>query len=98
MATCQKELAEERIMSEALQSNQSGWEAKCQTLNDKYKSYQTEKEKEITNLKEQIRDLMFYIEAQNVIGKSELKDEIATSSIRIPTPELDNTKRNRRKP
>lgn len=84
-------------MSQALRSNQSGWEAKCIALDDKFKKYQAEKEAEIADLKDQIRDLMFYMEAQNVIGNSELKDEIATSSVTIASPELDTSKKSRRK-
>lgn len=97
LAACQKELAEERVMSQALRSNQSGWESKCSALDEKFKKYQTEKEAEIADLKDQARDLMFYMEAQKVIGNSELKDEIATSSITIVPPEVDTSKKIRRK-
>lgn len=83
-------------MSQALRSNQSGWEAKCQALDTKFNNYHTEKEAEISDLKDQIRDLMFYMEAQNVISKSELKDEIATSSVTIGQP-AETSKKNRRK-
>lgn len=99
LATCQRELTDERVISQALRSNQSGWETKCQTLNMNFEKYQSEKEAEIADLKDQIRDLMFYMEAQNVISKSELKDEIATSSVTVgPAAEADTSaKKNRRK-
>lgn len=84
-------------MSEALRSNQSGWEAKCLALDEKFKKYEAEKEAEIADLKDQVRDLMFYMEAQNVIGNSELKDEIGTSSVTISNPEPDTSKKSRRK-
>ncbi len=51
-----------------------------------YRKFQIEKEGEINELKDQIRDLMFYMEAQNTIANSDLKDEIATSSISVPVP------------
>lgn len=54
-----------------------------------YRKFQIEKEEEITELKDQIRDLMFYMEAQNTIANSDLKDEIATSSISVPSPSND---------
>lgn len=98
LSTCQKELAEERVMSQALRSNQTGWESKCQALDMKFKDYQKEKEAEIADLKDQIRDLMFYLEAQNVLSKSDMKDEIATSSITIgAAPEPEASKKSRRK-
>lgn len=83
-------------MNKALQSNQSGWESKYTTLEVKFRKYQTEKEAEIADLRDQIRDLMFYMEAQNVIAKSDLKEEIATSSVSIQ-PAAETTKKTRRK-
>lgn len=73
-------------MIKALRSNQSGWESKCQQLDEKYRQFQTEKEGEIRELKDEIRDLMFYMEAQNVVANSQLKDEIADTSISIAQP------------
>lgn len=85
-------------MSQALRSNQTGWESKCQALDTKFKDYQKEKEAEIADLKDQIRDLMFYLEAQNVLAKSDIKDEIDTSSITIAAPpEPETSKKSRRK-
>lgn len=71
-------------MSKALQSNQTSWQSKYTSLETNYRKYQIEKEGEINELKDQIRDLMFYMEAQNTIANSDLKDEIATSSISVP--------------
>lgn len=81
-----KDLAEERQMSKAMQSNQSSWQAKYSELENKYKTFQELKEAEIVELKDEIRDLMFYMEAQNTIANSDLKDEIATSSVTVPDP------------
>lgn len=98
MSTCQRELIEERVMSQAFRSNQMGWESKCHALDTKLNAYKAEKEAEIADLKDQIRDLMFYMEAQSVISNSELKDEIATSSVTIGQPAgPDASKKNRRK-
>ncbi|XP_055305814.1 BRCA1-associated protein [Sitodiplosis mosellana] len=86
LTNCQKELNDEREMIKALRSNQSGWETKCSQLDEKFKKYQTEKEAEIIDLKDEIRDLMFYMEAQNVVANSKLKDEIDDTSIIISPP------------
>uniref|UniRef100_U5ESP9 Putative brca1-associated protein n=1 Tax=Corethrella appendiculata TaxID=1370023 RepID=U5ESP9_9DIPT len=75
--TIAKELSEEKQFGKTLQLNQVSWQAKFNSLESKYK----EKENEITELKEQVRDLMFYMEAQNTIANSELKDEIAAGSL-----------------
>lgn len=94
---CQKELSEEREINKALQSNQSGWETKHTALNEKFELYKNDKETEIADLKDQIRDLMFYMEAQNVVANSDLKNEIADTSISITSPAETTKKSNRRK-
>lgn len=87
-------------MINALRSNQSGWETKCSQLDEKFKKYQTEKEAEIIDLKDEIRDLMFYMEAQNAVANSHLKDEIDDTSITITPPSssvASGSKKGRRK-
>lgn len=83
-----KDLSEEKQFSKTLQLNQSSWQTKYSDLEKLYQ----EKEKEVVDLKDQVRDLMFYMEAQNTIQNSELKDEIAEGSVTIA-----ETKKNRRK-
>lgn len=97
---CKKELNDEREVIKALRSNQSGWESKCSQLDEKFEKYQTDKEAEIMDLKEEIRDLMLHMEAQNAIANSELKDEINDTSITIsPAPDsaASGSKKTRRK-
>lgn len=90
-------------MIKALRSNQSGWETKCAQLEEKFQKYQAEKEAEIIDLKDEIRDLMFYMEAQNAVANSQLKDEINDTSITISPPsntsgsDASGSKRGRRK-
>lgn len=79
-----KELGDERQVGKALQSNQTEWQVRYQVAERKLKLIQEEKEREIKELKEQIRDLMFYMEAQNTIERSELKEEIASGSVILP--------------
>lgn len=86
LTNCQRDLADEREMIKALRSNQSGWESKCKQSDEKLAAYQAAKEKEIAELKDEIRDLMFYMEAQNVVANSQLKDEIDDTSITIAEP------------
>lgn len=73
-------------MIKALRSNQSCWQSKCSQLEEKFEKYQNEKEKEICDLKDEIRDLMFYMEAQNAVATSTLKDEIADTSFSVYDP------------
>lgn len=70
-------------MIKALRSNQSDWETKCAQLEQKFQKYQTDKEAEIANLKDEIRDLMFYMEAQSAVANSNLKDELKDATIKI---------------
>lgn len=100
LTNCQKELNDEREMVKALRSNQTGWETKCSQLEEKFKKFQAEKEAEIIDLKDEIRDLMFYMDAQNALANSKLKDEIDQTSITISPPdnsEASGSKRGRRK-
>lgn len=74
-----KELAEEKQFSKTLQANQTAWQAKYAALEAKCQ----ERDTEVVELKEQVRDLMFFMEAQNTIAKSELKDEIEAGSVSV---------------
>lgn len=81
-----KDLAEERQLSRAMQSNQTSWQCKYAALEQKHEALATEKEAVIVELKDEIRDLMFYMEAQNTIAKSDLREEIEASSASVPPP------------
>lgn len=74
-----KDLAEEKQFSKTLQLNHNSWQTKYSTLEKLHK----EKEQEVNDLKDQVRDLMFYMEAQNTISNSDMKDEIAEGSVTI---------------
>lgn len=95
MATILKNLQEEKEFSKTLQSNHTSWQAKYASLEKLYK----EKEAEVTDLKEQVRDLMFYMEAQNTISNSDLKDEIVEGSVTVGDANTSSLsgKKNRRK-
>lgn len=60
------DLNEERQLGKALRNNQQQWQTKLAKLEEKFNELKQTKEKEISDLKEQVRDLMFFIEAQRV--------------------------------
>lgn len=80
----QAELAEEKDLRKALQLNQTSWQVKYKKLENELSELKAAKETEIIDLKEQIRDLMFFLDAQKQIEKSVDRDEIATGRIVMP--------------
>lgn len=72
-------------MGKAFQSNQSSWLQKYTDLEQSFAAHKSEKAAEIAELKEEVRDLMFYMEAQNTIAKSSIKNEYAGSSVSMPS-------------
>ncbi|KAL0119959.1 hypothetical protein PUN28_007969 [Cardiocondyla obscurior] len=85
LAQIQAELMEEKDLRKALQSNQTSWQEKYKKLQDELST----KDAEITDLKEQNRDLMFFLEAQKQIDESADRNEIATGRIVIPPSPKD---------
>lgn len=57
---------EEKQLGKALRGNQQQWQAKVTKTEEKYSELKTDKDKEVAELKEQLRDLMFFIEAKQV--------------------------------
>ena len=66
------QLKEEQQLNESLRKNQSQWQEQLATL----KKADAEKDKKISDLEEQMRDLMIYLEAQSSIANSPLADEL----------------------
>lgn len=88
----QAELTEEKELRKALQLNQTTWQTKYKTLQDELSELKTSKETEIVDLKEQIRDLMFFLDAQNQIEKSADREEIAAGRIVVaPSPSAEKS-------
>lgn len=85
MNQLQSELNEEREMNKALQRNQL-------IFQEKLKSQETE----LKDLREQIRDLMFTLEAGRQIAASNDRDEIAEGRIVVGDPQPTGKGRNRR--
>ncbi|KAK4878245.1 hypothetical protein RN001_010751 [Aquatica leii] len=68
LTTMLTELNEEKQLGKALRDNQHQWQTKVTQLEESYSSLKDSKEKEVSELREQVRDLMFYIDAQQVCG------------------------------
>lgn len=80
----QAELTEEKELRKALELNQASWQDKYKTLQTEMTECQTTKQSEVADLKEQVQDLMFYLDAQQKVENSDLREEIATGRILIP--------------
>lgn len=52
---------------------------------------------ELAEMKEQLRDVMFYFEAQKQIAASELQGEIADGQIVMPEPSAQSKNRRKRR-
>ena len=57
-------------MNKCLSTNQKLWRDRVEMLECKIDTTVQEKEVELKELQEQVRDLMFYLEAQNKVGGS----------------------------
>lgn len=83
LAMAQSELQDERQMNHALQQNQSAWQSKFQALEKQFNECRIDKDKELADVREQLRDVMFFLEAQKQISESADRDEIAEGRIVI---------------
>ncbi|CAH0392002.1 unnamed protein product [Bemisia tabaci] len=81
LSQTQSELSDERQLSQALQENQTAWQSRFNNLEKEFKDFKSSRDEEMKELKEQIRDLMFTLEAQNFIANSDNRDEIAEGRI-----------------
>lgn len=89
-------LTEEKELRRALELNQSSWRSKCDRLEKEILDATAVKQTEIDDLKEQLRDLMFYLDARLGLENAENKEEIAAGTIVIPPrPETPKPSRSR---
>ncbi|XP_034952400.1 BRCA1-associated protein [Chelonus insularis] len=96
LSQAQNELTEEKELRRALEQNQLSWQSKYKQLQDEFTQYKNNKEGEVKDMKEQIRDLMFFLEAQKQIENSAEKDEIAAGTIIVPETSKPKTGRSRK--
>lgn len=98
LSTCQKKLLDEVELNKALLSNHSNCEVKRTAMEQELQKCQREKEAQIADLEDQIRDLMIHMDSQHTVANSLLKDEIVDATISIPQPtEPETSKKSRRK-
>ncbi|CAH1800491.1 unnamed protein product [Owenia fusiformis] len=70
VAKLTKELKEEREMNQCLRENQKDWVKRVEELETKFNHSIASKDKELQDVQEQLRDVMFYIEAQQKLSKT----------------------------
>lgn len=86
------QLEEEKELRKALQMNQESWQTKHKQLQDEMEDFKKKKELEVLDLREQIRDLMFFLEAQKQIENSSEREEIASGQIIVGPSSASPTK------
>lgn len=86
------ELSEEKQLNESLRKNQADWQNKLKRSDVEISLIKEVKDREVGELKEQVRDLMFYLESQATVGASPLKEEIQEGSI-VVTEGLETPKK-----
>jgi BRCA1-associated protein len=76
-------------LNKCLTSNQEIYQTKLNNLEESFKKSNQEKEKEIQELQLQLRDIMFYLDAQNKMSESKevTQEEIQNSQLVINNTE-----------
>ncbi|KAI8507373.1 hypothetical protein Bbelb_147530 [Branchiostoma belcheri] len=78
-----KDLKEEKELNTCLSQNQQQWQTRYDQLEAKMTTEMETKSKEVNELKEQVRDLMFFLEAKQTISEvpEDQRQEIAEGQI-----------------
>merc|ERR1719383_1373010 len=97
-----RELQEEKALNSNLRENQSEWQKKVESLETRLRKVEEEKARETQDLREQLRDVMFYLEGQKKIEEAEqnqslTQEELETSTISIGAEGGDDKKGRRKK-
>ncbi len=76
-------IKEENEMNKCLRENQQAWQQRLSETELQLKQIQESKTKEVQDLKEQVRDLMFFLETQEKLKSvsDETREEIASGQI-----------------
>lgn len=89
---CLSDLQEEQSLNKCLGENQEGWQKKLKETEDKLTKVMHERDKEIEELKDQVRDLMFFLEAQDKLKNStEVTAEEMQNSSLVVSPSSSST-------
>jgi BRCA1-associated protein len=90
------ELKDERDLNKHLRLDQEKWQTLVKKLESDHEKYVKEKTLEISELKEQVRDLMFFLEGQQTINDSGMKEEIEGGQVTVgPQPSKKERKKKR---
>lgn len=75
-------------MNKCLSANQKLWRDRVEALEGKIDSTIQQKEKEMHELQEQVRDLMFYLETQKKVEASpeDTRQELQKGHVVVPQP------------
>ncbi|KAF6202465.1 hypothetical protein GE061_004866 [Apolygus lucorum] len=95
----QKQLHEEKDLNSAMRKNQEQWQDKCKQLQRELIQTKIAKDEELKDLKEQLRDVMFYLEAEKLVNDSPHKGEMLEGSIEVgAAPSTSKGKHRRSRP
>lgn len=96
------ELQEEKEMNKCLQENQLIWQQKVTGLETQIRDIAQTKDKELQELKEQLRDVMFYVEAQQKLAEAkditqeEIQDGQVIVGAAAPSPQMRRARKKNR--
>jgi hypothetical protein len=99
LKSLEKELQDEKQMNECLRNNQEIWQEKVAELDKQLKEVEAQKKTEVTELQEQVGDLMRHFEAQTAIEKApaDLQQEIQEGQLCVTQNQRRNSKNKRKK-
>lgn len=96
------DLVEEKEINKCLLENKMLWEKRVGTLETEMKEFTASKDKELQELRDQLRDVMFYVEAQGTLQKAEgvSQEEIRDSHVIVGAASETSTqnRKTRKKP
>ena len=86
-------------MNECLSTNQKLWRDRVEALESKIDVTIQQKESEMRELQEQVRDLMFYLETQKKVEASpeDTRQELQKGHVVVPTPPAATPSRKHKK-
>lgn len=96
------DLQEEQDMNKCLRENQQLWQKRVTTLETTVQDLAQAKDREIAELRDQLRDVMFYLEAQDTLAKTTdvSQEEIQEGQVIVgaaAAPEASSKKRPKKK-
>jgi len=94
LAKATAELKEEKELNKHLKNDHEKWQTMVKKLETQHDQYVKEKTAEIVDLKEQLRDVMFFLEGEKIIAMNEeLTGGQATVGPSVATPKKERRKK-----